>query len=64
MKKYIFNLLLLALLFCVTACSDDDLGPSIFDTTTEELTELDLWMQKNFVEPYNPIRLYGIVMRL
>ena len=35
MKKYIFNLLLLALLFCVTACSDDDLGPSIFDTTTE-----------------------------
>ena len=53
MKKYIFNLLLLALLFCVTACSDDDLGPSIFDTTTEELTELDLWMQKNFVEPYN-----------
>ena len=53
MKKYIFNLLLLAFLFCVTACSDDDLGPSIFDTTTEELTELDLWMQKNFVEPYN-----------
>ncbi|MFR7810307.1 MAG: hypothetical protein ACLU4N_14160 [Butyricimonas faecihominis] len=53
MKNIYLTLLLLVLLFCVTACSDDDLGPSIFDTTTEELTELDLWMQKNFVEPYN-----------
>ena len=53
MKRYILNLFLLVMLFSVSACSDDDLGPSIFDPSTEELTELDLWMQANFTKPYN-----------
>ena len=42
----------------MSACSDDDLGPSIFDPSTEELTELDLWMQANFTKPYNIEVLY------
>ena len=37
MKRYILNLFLLVMLFSVSACSDDDLGPSIFDPSTEEL---------------------------
>ena len=53
MKKYIFSLLLSVLLAFATACSDDDLGPSIFDTSGDELTELDLWLQEKFVDPYN-----------
>ena len=53
MKKYIFSLLLFVLLAFATACSDDDLGPSIFDTSGDELTELDLWLQEKFVDPYN-----------
>lgn len=58
MKRYIFNWMILALLFCTTACSEDDLGPSIFDTSGDDLTELDLWMQNNFVKPYNIEVLY------
>ena len=58
MKRYILNLFLLVMLFSVSACSDDDLGPSIFDPSTEELTELDLWMQANFTKPYNIEVLY------
>ena len=58
MKRYILNLFLLVMLFSVSACSDDDLGPSIFDPSTGELTELDLWMQANFTKPYNIEVLY------
>ena len=58
MKRYILNLFLLVMLFSVSACSDDDLGPSIFNPSTEELTELDLWMQDNFTKPYNIEVLY------
>lgn len=41
------------------ACSDDDLGPSIYDTTEYPLDRsvytfpLDTFVKKNFLEPYN-----------
>lgn len=42
-----------------TACSEDDLGPSIYDTTEYPLDRslytfpLDTFVKKNFLEPYN-----------
>lgn len=62
--KYNFKLFLLAAatLFagnCMTSCSDDDLGPSIFDTTEHPLDRtsytfpLDTFIKKNYQEPYN-----------
>ena len=41
------------MLFTLAACSDDDLGPSIFDTSERDRTEVDLWLLENFVKPYN-----------
>lgn len=58
MKRYILNLLLLAFLSVMTACSDDDLGASIFDTSDDDLSTIDVWLQENFVEPYNIEILY------
>jgi substrate import-associated zinc metallohydrolase lipoprotein len=43
----------------VTSCSDDDLGPSIYDTKEYPLDRslytfpLDTFVKKNFLEPYN-----------
>ncbi len=43
----------------LTACSDDDLGPSIYDTREYPLDRsvytfpLDTFVKKNFLEPYN-----------
>lgn len=48
----IFYLLILALLS--QACGkEEDLGPSIFDTTAKPLSELDQWIYSNFVVPAN-----------
>lgn len=48
----IFYLLILALLS--QACEkEEDLGPSIFDTTAKPLSELDQWIYSNFVVPAN-----------
>ena len=53
MKKYILRLFAGLMLFSVTACSDDDLGPSIFDTSERDRTEIDKWLQENYIDPYN-----------
>ncbi|MCR5158234.1 MAG: hypothetical protein K6D37_03815 [Prevotella sp.] len=60
----IFKLFCACLLCCVanatfTACSEDDLGASIYDTTDYPLDRsvytfpLDTFVKKNFLEPYN-----------
>ena len=52
----IFTLALLAALFTLGSCSDDDeLNPtSVFeDVTTEEKTAFDLWLEKNYLDTYN-----------
>lgn len=44
---------------CITSCSDDDFGPSIFNTPDLPLDRslatfpLDTFVKKNFLEPYN-----------
>lgn len=58
MKRYILNLLLLVSSFMMAACSDEKLGDSIFDTSTDDLSVTDLWFQQNFVKPYNIEVLY------
>lgn len=48
----------------ITSCSDDELGPSIFDTTDYPLDKslatfpLDTFVKVNFLEPYNMRYLY------
>lgn len=48
----------------VTSCSDDDLGPSIYDTNDYPLDRtvytfpLDTFVKKNFLEPYNLKYIY------
>lgn len=64
MKKNRFNLLCAVLALFATAnvfvaCSDDDFGPSIFDTTeypldrTQFTFPLDTFVKVNFEQPYN-----------
>ena len=63
MKTIKFNIWLLGLLAMVcgamTSCSDDDLGPSIFDATYHPLDRslysfpLDSFVEVNYREPYN-----------
>lgn len=50
MKKYIY--LLFSLLMC-NACSEEDLGESLIDTSTPILTETDQWIRANYTTPYN-----------
>lgn len=52
------TLFLLTLLFCIggfSACSEEDLNPnSIFDDTiANEKNELDIWLDENYLYPYN-----------
>ncbi len=51
MKKiviYIFT----ALLF-ISCEKNEDLGASLIDTSTPELSDLDVWIRENFTTPYN-----------
>ncbi len=59
MKPYIKSLALL-LLILVSACSNNEtaLTESIFDDTTPELSETDVWIRNNFIFPYNIEVLY------
>ncbi|WP_346882889.1 substrate import-associated zinc metallohydrolase lipoprotein [uncultured Algibacter sp.] len=49
----LINFMIAIILF--TSCSDnsDTIGPSQIDTNTPILSELDIWLRNNFVEPYN-----------
>jgi len=54
MKKYIGYLFMFALSLTAISCNDDEIeGQSIFDTTLPERNEFDVWLQKNYVNPYN-----------
>lgn len=59
-KLYISALLLSSVaLLPMSSCSDDKLGDTIFPEITDELDpsaytyKFDLWLQKNYLEPYN-----------
>lgn len=51
MKKIIYILFAVCLGF--SSCSEDELGPSIFDTTPRDLNNLDKWIEENIRVPYN-----------
>jgi len=48
--KYILAVCIVAVF---AACSEDDLGPSIIDTSTPERTELEQWIVDTYTIPYN-----------
>lgn len=65
--KATYKIVLLAMVAMVTgfaSCSDDDLGPSIFDTTEYPLDRtcitfpLDTFVKANFLDPYNVRFIY------
>jgi substrate import-associated zinc metallohydrolase lipoprotein len=52
----IFMLMLMALLFAVSSCSDDDeiSSTSVFeDVTTKQKNEFDTWLENNYRKPFN-----------
>lgn len=52
MKKIFYLLIFIPFFF--TGCNEeDDLGPSIIDTSTPQLSELDTWIRKNYTTLYN-----------
>lgn len=51
MKKIIF--ILLSVCIGLSSCSEDDLGPSRFDTNPEKLNDLDQWIEDNIRSVYN-----------
>ncbi len=68
MKKILYSILICFAvsmpMALTTSCSDDDLGPSIFDPTDYPLDQnaytfpLDTFCKKNFLEPFNLKYLY------
>lgn len=55
MKKILYYTLALFLGFTIASCEEDDLSPvSVFDDDVEmEKNELDIWLEKNYLDPYN-----------
>lgn len=54
MKRNILYTLLFGAALTFTACSEDDLEPvSIISADNVEKTDLDYWLTKNLVQPYN-----------
>ncbi len=60
MKKNILSALLVAAAgFTLASCSDDDLSSkSVIQMTELEQTELDKWLERNYVTPYNIVMKY------
>lgn len=52
MKKLIFYILIFVGVGFVS-CSDDDMGPSIFDTTPRPKNDFDKWLEDNIRSQYN-----------
>ena len=54
-KNIIFSLLLMGTALLVTSsCSEDDLSDkSILKTGTQQVTDLDKWLEVNYLRPYN-----------
>ena len=70
MKKFaniiIIGLVAIVVATNITSCKDDDLGPTIFDTTERSLDRtvytfpLDTFCKVNFLEPYNLRYIYKL----
>lgn len=64
LKILLFAVMTLIAGNCIVSCSDDDFGPSIFDTVERPLDRslttfpLDTFVKVNFLEPYNLRFLY------
>jgi substrate import-associated zinc metallohydrolase lipoprotein len=60
MKNRIKNIALIGFIACLYSCTQDDttLGPSVLDSTTPTKTDLDVWIDNNYVNPYNMEVLY------
>ncbi len=52
MNKYVI-LTVCLFAFIITACSDEKLGESIIIDSNEEQTPFDIWLTKNYTDPYN-----------
>lgn len=52
MKK-IFSLILIPILFLSACKEEDDLGPSIIDTSSPTLNAVDTWIREQYTTPYN-----------
>lgn len=55
MKKLVYSSLMAAAAVALTftSCSDDDFGPSIFDTTPKQMSKFETWLDENYRKPYN-----------
>ncbi len=54
MKKFIHLLIMALAAFVIPSCSEEELNPeSIFDTTSPQRNEFDIWILKNYTEPFN-----------
>lgn len=55
MKRYIYLAIAVFSITLVVSCSDsaDSVGESQIDTSTPQLSELDVWLRSTFVAPYN-----------
>ncbi len=59
--KYILSsaMMMMACTMMLSSCSDDDLGPTIFPDTGDDLDstaytyKFDKWLQQNYLQPYN-----------
>lgn len=53
MKSIKQYFLLAAIVLSLGACSSEDLGESLIDTSTPTLNETDLWIRQHYTTPYN-----------
>lgn len=54
MKKYIYILSVLVLAMAFSSCKEDVLDPvSVIQDSTVEMNEFDIWLESNFLKPYN-----------
>lgn len=58
MKKYIKYISTFLLVLAASCSEERSLKESIFDVSTPELSELDIWIRNNYITPYNIDVLY------
>lgn len=56
--KYIKSTILLLALLFLSSCAEESLDESRIDTSTPDLSELDIWLRDTYVTPYNVEVLY------
>lgn len=59
MKKLLFYICIISLAFTLVQCSEDDLdSKSVINEFNYPKNELDIWLDKNFIDPYNVEVMY------